>query len=178
LFLGKLAAAKGVFDLLVAWQQVCTRVGGARLVLAGDGDLDAARQQIVRLGLGDSVELTGWVSGAVKDRLIARTAVCVLPSYFEGMPMSLLEAMGQGIPCVASTVGGIPDMITQGVEGCLIQPGDVQALADALIETLTHEERYAAMSLAALARFTADFSADVVIPKLEKLYDEMGISPR
>lgn len=178
LFLGKLAAAKGVFDLLVAWKRVRADVDGARLVLAGDGDLDAARQQIARLGLADSVELTGWVSGAVKDRLIARTAVCVLPSYFEGMPMSLLEAMGQGIPCVASTVGGIPDMITQGVEGCLIQPGDVKALADALIEMLTHEERYAAMSQAALARFTSDFSANVVIPKLEKLYGEMGISPR
>ncbi len=178
LFLGKISAEKGVFDLLAAWGQVCASVDGARLVLAGDGDLDAARKQIMRSGLADSVEVPGWISGAVKDAFFARTAVCVLPSYFEGMPMSLLEAMGCGIPCVASSVGGIPDMITQGVEGCLIQAGDVQALAKGLMELLSDEERYAAMSQAALARFRSEFSADVVIPRLEKLYTEMGMTPR
>ena len=178
LFLGKICAEKGVFDLLHAWKLVQAGIHGARLVLAGEGDLTAVRQQIVRLGLVDSVELPGWVSGVDKDRLLARTAVCVLPSYFEGMPMSLLEAMACGIPCVASSIGGIPDMITQGVEGCLIQPGDVQALAEGLIALLTHEERYAAMSLAALARFDSEFSADRVIPRLEKLYADMGMTPR
>jgi glycosyltransferase involved in cell wall biosynthesis len=178
LFLGKVCAEKGVFDLINAWKRVQADVGGARLVLAGDGDLEAARQQIRLLGLVDSVELPGWVSGVEKDALLARTAVCVLPSYFEGMPMSLLEAMGTGIPCVASTVGGIPDMMTDGVEGRLIQAGDVQALADALSEVLLHEERYAAMSQAALARFVSEYSADVVIPELEKLYRDMGMKPR
>ncbi len=178
LFLGKICAEKGVFDLLDAWKLVRSGVADARLVLAGDGDLDAARKRIVLSGLADSVELPGWVSGVVKSGLLARSAVCVLPSYFEGMPMSLLEAMGSGMPCVASRVGGIPDMMTDGVEGRLIQPGNTQALAGALIELLLNEERYAAMSQAAVARFVSAYSADVVIPELEKLYGEMGMVPQ
>jgi glycosyltransferase involved in cell wall biosynthesis len=178
LFLGKISVDKGVFDLIKAWKLVQASVAGARLVLAGHGDLDAARNQIELSGLTSDLELPGWVSGAAKDQLLARAAVCVLPSYFEGMPMSLLEAFGSGIPCVASTVGGIPDMMTDGVEGRLIEAGDIHALADALIDMLRHEERYAAMSRAALARFVSDYSAEVVIPKLEKLYGEMGMKPR
>ena len=176
LFLGRISAEKGVFDLIKAWKQVSAAVGGW-LVLAGDGDLDTARSEIVRLGLSDSVELPGWISGVAKDELFARADVCVLPSYFEGMPMSLLEAFGSGIPCAASAVGGIPDIMSDGVEGRLIKPGDIQALADVLIQMLSDKEQYARMSQAALARFHSDFAANVVIPKLEKLYREIGMNP-
>jgi len=177
LFLGKICVEKGIFDLLESWKFVQGRVAGAHLVLAGDGDLATVRQRIGQLNLNGSVELPGWVSGNAKDRLLARTAVLVLPSYFEGVPMSLLEGFRLAIPCVASKVGGVPDMMTDGVEGRLITPGDVGELADALIETLVQEEQYATLSRAALSCFISDYSADVVIPKLERLYRKNGIKP-
>ena len=175
LFLGRISADKGVFDLIEAWVDVRRRVSDARLVIAGDGDLARARECIARTGLQDSVALPGWVSGAAKEQLLERTQVCVLPSYFEGMPMSLLEAFGHGIPCVASTAGGIPDVVTDGVEGRLVQAGDVPALAAALVELLSDGEQYARMSRAAHARYTSACSVDVVIPALEKVYAELGI---
>jgi glycosyltransferase involved in cell wall biosynthesis len=178
LFLGKICVEKGVFDLIEAWPEVRRIVVSASLVIAGDGDLDAARGHIERLGLAACVETPGWVSGAAKAALLANADVCVLPSYYEGMPMSVLEAFGAGMPCVASTVGGIPDMMTDGVEGRLIKPGDVPALAGALIDVLSREEAYAHMSRAALARFTSDYSAEVVMPKLESLYGEMAAAYR
>jgi glycosyltransferase involved in cell wall biosynthesis len=174
LFLGKICLEKGVFDLIEAWKRVQHSVSRARLVIAGDGDLAVARQQIERLGLQHTVTLPGWVSGAAKAALLAEADVCVLPSYYEGMPMSVLEAFGAGMPCVASTVGGIPDMMTDGVEGRLVKPGDIPGLADALIDVLTREEAYVQMSRAALARFTSDYSAEVVIPQLERLYAEIA----
>jgi glycosyltransferase involved in cell wall biosynthesis len=174
-FLGKVSAQKGVYDLIQAWRLVQEQLVETRLVIAGEGEVEAARQQVAALGLTHCVTMPGWVTGVAKDALLAEAEICVLPSYFEGMPMSLLEALGLGIPCVASTVGGIPDMITDGVEGRLVLPGDVHALAHALIDVLSDEVRYADMSRAALARFVSDYAADVVIPKLESLYAELGM---
>ena len=178
LFLGKICDEKGVFDLIEAWRQVQSHFDGARLILAGNGEIERARAHINRLRLTDSIELPGWVSGEQKNALLAKADVCVLPSYFEGMPMSILEAFGSGLPCVATTVGGIPDMMSNGIEGRLIRPGDIQALADALVDVLADEARYAAMSQAALARFVSHYAAAVVIPKLENLYSSLGMTPK
>jgi len=174
LFLGQISAEKGVFDLLAAWPQVLRQVSDARLILAGDGEMARARQTVNDLGIAASVELPGWVSGVAKQSLLENADINVLPSYFEGMPMGLLEAFALGIPCVASRVGGIPDMLTDGVEGRLVDAGDVPALAAAIIEVLSHSEQYACMSRAASERFAENYSANVVMPKLERLYAELG----
>lgn len=178
LFLGKLSREKGIFDLIVAWRRVRESLPDARLVLAGDGDLVAARNQAELMGISDSVVFPGWVSGAGKAALLEEACVCVLPSYFEGLPMSLLEALGAGMPCVACAVGGIPDMLSDGVEGRLVEPGDIPGLAAALVDVMSDEQRYARMSAAAWTRFNAGYSAEVVVPKLEKLYAEFGMVPR
>jgi glycosyltransferase involved in cell wall biosynthesis len=179
-FLGKISVEKGVIDLVQAWQRVRESLADSQLIIAGAGErmaVEAVRERIAALGLNGFVTLPGWVVGEAKSVLLAESAVCVLPSYHEGMPMSLLEALGAGVPCVASTVGGIPDMIADGIEGRLVAPGDVPALAAALIDVLSDNARYAAMSEAALKRFTAEFAADVVMPKLESLYSALGAEP-
>lgn len=178
LFLGKLCRDKGVFDLLEAIAYLKNRLPGLRLSLAGDGDPLAVRTRAEILGVAGQVELLGWVSGEAKERLLREASVCVLPSYVEGTPMSLLEAMGAGLPSVATKVGGIPDMLTDGVEGRLVEPGDIVALAEALEQLLTDRKAYARMSEAALARFSSEFSADVVMPRLERLYTKFGVTPR
>jgi glycosyltransferase involved in cell wall biosynthesis len=177
LFLGKIAPEKGVFDLLEALALVRARLPGTRLVLAGEGDTSEARMRADALGLHDSVELPGWISGARKEQLLRDTSVFALPSYFECMPMSLLEAMAIGIPCVASDVGGIPDIVSDGVEAALTPPGDVTALAQALERLLVDREAYVRLSEAALRRFSTCFAADVVMPQLENLYAEFGVQP-
>lgn len=178
LFLGSISRDKGVFDLIAAWQPVLEIFPDARLVIAGEGAaMAAARERVAALGLAHAITLPGWVSGDAKHEWMAQADICVLPSYFEGMPMSLLEALAAGMPCVASAVGGIPELLRDGVEGRLVRPGDIKGLAQALVDVFSDEARYAAMSRAALARFADEFSADVVMPRLETLYAQLGVVP-
>lgn len=177
LFLGKLCQEKGVFDLIDAWATVALAVPEARLVLGGSGNLAATRKKISALGLEGSISTPGWVAGKEKESLLTDADVFVLPSYFEGMPMSILEAFAAGIPCIATTVGGIPDMMTDCTEGRLVAPGDIEALSKALLDTLSNREAYEAMSRAALTRFTSHYAADVSMPALECLYETHGLRP-
>jgi glycosyltransferase involved in cell wall biosynthesis len=73
-----------------------------------------------------------WIDAHERDRLLNESDVFVLPSYAEGVPMSLLEAMAAGLPCITTPVGGIPDVFTHGVEGLLVPPGDAAQLRAAM----------------------------------------------
>ena len=114
LFAGRLSAEKGIAELVAATE-------GMNLVVAGDGPL---REQVPGA--------LGFVPHAELQRLYERSAVVVLPSHREGMPLCVLEAMAHGRPVVASAVGGIPEVVEDGVTGLLVPPGDVAALRAAL----------------------------------------------
>lgn len=173
LFLGKLGDAKGCFDLLRALAMLLDRHPRVTLVMGGDGDVDAVRAEIARLGLAAHVELPGWVSGAAKQAMLQHCAIYVLPSYSEGMPMSVLEAMAAGLVVVATRVGGIPEALTDGEEGLLVQPGDVTELAHALDWLLSHPDSRRRMGEASRHKVAAQFSGDVAIPVLESLYGRL-----
>ena len=100
LFLGLIGERKGVFDLLPAFAEVRRAHPEARLILGGNGDIARARSEVEALGLSNSVTLAGWVDGARKAELLAQADVFVLPSYNEGLPMSVLEAMAESLPVV------------------------------------------------------------------------------
>lgn len=169
LFLGRLGHRKGTYDLLSALGQI----DRASLWLCGDGEIDACRETVQKLGLEKRVEFLGWVRGADKERLLREASVYVLPSYREGLPMSVLEAMAAGLPVVSTRIGGIPEAVTDGVEGYLIDAGDTTALADRLHRLSAAPQQAAAMGRAAYARVRSDFSAEVIVPKLEALYAEL-----
>jgi glycosyltransferase involved in cell wall biosynthesis len=174
LFLGRLGQRKGSYDLLNAASKVAIKRPDLRLFLGGDGELNRVRETALELGISDKVELLGWVRGEEKERLLASAAVYVLPSYNEGLPMSVLEAMAAGLPILSTPVGGIPEAVTDGVEGFLVNPGDVRALADALDRLLGDPELARGMGVAARRKVERAFSADAVLPSVEALYLEMG----
>ena len=116
LFLGRMCKKKGTYDLVNAFAALPEKVRErARLVLAGDGDLAQIRE--LAAPLGERVLVLSWIDSAERDRLLAQSDVFVLPSYNEGVPMSLLEAMASGLPAIVTPVGGIPDVFSHGVEG-------------------------------------------------------------
>lgn len=169
IFLGRIRQKKGAFDLLRAMALVLARVPDAHLVMAGDGEIDAGRALSAELGLIDQVSFTGWIEGVAKDAALQAGDVFVLPSYFEGLPIGILEAMAHGLVVVASPVGGVPDLLTDGVDGRLVAPGDVAALAQALVDALTND--LAADGLVAAAwRRVQHHDAKVVVVKLADLY--------
>jgi glycosyltransferase involved in cell wall biosynthesis len=175
LFLGRLERAKGVFDLVDAVAALRKTHPDVRLILAGD-DVDGLGRYADERGVADAVQLTGWVGPEKKRALLDSTAVFVLPSYAEGSPISLLEAMAAGLPSVATAVGGIPDVVADGVNGMLVEPGDVGMLTNVLRRLL--DDRMLRSRLGAAARETVRlrFDADHVIGELERIYASLGLA--
>lgn len=169
LFLGRLGQRKGTYDLLAALEQ-CEQ---ASLWLCGDGEIDACKERVRTLGIEERVQFLGWVRGDDKARLLREASVYVLPSYREGLPMSVLEAMAAGLPVVSTRIGGIPEAVTDGVEGYLIDAGDTLALADRLHRLSSAPQHAAAMGQAAYTRVRTEFSSEVIVPRLEALYAEL-----
>lgn len=173
LFLGRIRDKKGVFDLLEAMVAVHRAIPAARLVLAGDGEVERARARAVELGLGDVVQLPGWIDGDAKFEALRQSWVMALPSYFEGFPIGVLEAMAMGSLVVATRVGGIPDVIRHGENGLLLQPGDVAQLAAALEVGLTDSARR--MDMADVARRDAQaYDCRQVVAALRALYRQVN----
>ena len=124
----------------------------ARLVLAGNGEVQAARRLAAEHGA--RVIVLPWLDTRRRDQLLAASDVFVLPSHIEGMPMAMLEAMASGLPLIVTPVGGIPEVVTDGVEGDLVAPGDVPQLALALSAMINDPQRRFELGQHARARAT------------------------
>ena len=177
LFLGELGKRKGTFDLLDALVRLKTKFPDVKLLCGGDGDLERVAARARTLGISDSVEIMGWVAGDAKRRLLAEATVYVLPSYNEGLPMSLLEALAAGLPVISTPVGGIPDALEDGIEGYLIEPGNIDALSHAIEKLLCDEQCRTQMGVAGRKKVEQYFTPEQVLPQLETLYRELEISP-
>lgn len=136
LFLGSVGHRKGTFDLIEAVGMI--KSNGVRLKtwIAGyeerKGYLDQARELIRKLEIENDCELLGMVIGEKKEKLLQEADMFILPSYNEGLPIAVLEALSVGLPIISTPVGGIPEVVKDGYNGFLIQPGDIKALADKL----------------------------------------------
>jgi len=170
LFLGILGHRKGVYDLLAAWPSVLKAVPHARLLIGGNGEVDKSKETAKTLGITDSVEFLGWVDGERKATLLETAGSFVLPSYNEGLPMSVLEAMSYEVPAVTTDVGGIPELINNDVNGIMVTPGDQAALSDALIKLGSDLEFRQSIASEGRKRIEESFSELVILPKLEGIY--------
>jgi glycosyltransferase involved in cell wall biosynthesis len=174
LFLGRLEAAKGVFELLGAAARLAPAHPALRLVFGGEGDADALRRKAAELGIGERVEFLGWVGPQARDEQLARASVFCLPSHAEGLPMAMLEAMAAGTAVVASSVGGIPETIVDGDNGVLAPPRDEAALAGALDQVLGDETLRARLASNARVTIEQHYSTEVVCGQLSALYRELA----
>jgi glycosyltransferase involved in cell wall biosynthesis len=174
LFLGRLEPAKGVPELLGAAAVLIKQFPALRLVFGGEGDADGLRKRAAELGIGDRIELLGWVDPSARDAQLARASVFCLPSHAEGLPMSMLEAMAAGTAVVASSVGGIPETIVDGDNGLLAPPRDVAALAGKLGQVLGDDALRARLAGRARATIEQHYSTEVVCGQLSALYRELA----
>lgn len=170
LFLGLVGTRKGVYDLLPAFKEAVAQVPSMRLIIGGNGEVDRAQALAVELKIEDHVVFAGWVSGEEKVRLLQQAQIYVLPSYNEGLPVSLLEAMSWQVPVISTHVGGIPELVRDGVDGLLIDAGDQTALSSAIIKLAQNANLRLKMGAAARDQVERNFSKQVVLPKLEELY--------
>jgi glycosyltransferase involved in cell wall biosynthesis len=181
LFIAWLQKEKGVLDLLAAMPRVLRAVPEARFVVAGRGIAggetpESIRALATRLGVERALRLPGWVDGPAKRALLREADLFVLPSYIEALPVGLLEAMACGVPVVAARVGGIPDVVDDGVHGLLVEPGDPAALAGAMIALLTDDALRERLQQAAHRHVEARYSTRAVLAELAALYRDLGVS--
>lgn len=170
LYLGRLTEKKGVFDLVKAMPAVLAQLPHAEFIIAGDGAVAATRKLASQLGVENQLDTPGWIDGDAKELALTGADILVLPSYFEGLPVCVLEGMARGIPVVATRVGGIPDVICSETNGLLLEPGDIAGLSKALVELLTTPERREHLRLQAYVDAKTSFSTAVIDRKLEAVY--------
>ena len=172
LFIGNVVIAKGLTELFDAVALLRERRGGVQLMIIGDGrDAEALRARATALGLGACVHWLGRRPAAELPNLIAACAALVLPSRSEGTPRVLLEAMAMGRPVVATRVGGVADLVRDGVDGWLVPEGDVAALVDALDTVLAAQPWPALAASAARERVVARYSLDAHVRGMLALHE-------
>jgi glycosyltransferase involved in cell wall biosynthesis len=171
---GALRAQKG-FDVLVRASALLAReIPNVRVIIVGSGDEDVRVQlvrQITELGLQDNVLLLG-LRDDVPD-ILAALDVAVSSSNFEGSPLAIMEYMAAGSPIVATRVGGVPDLIENGVHGLLVERGDSYGLAQAVLRLLRDRGLGGQLAAAARERQRAEFDIDAMVARVERLYVEL-----
>lgn len=173
LFVGRLAAAKGVPVLIEAMPRILAAHPDAHLTLIGDGpDRAGLEDRVRRLGLSDAVRFTGYQSQDEVAAALARSAVFVLPSFAEGVPVVLMEAMAARRPVVATRIAGIPELVEDGVSGRVVPPGDSATLATAICDILADPDQGAAMGRAGRRKVEAEFDVAQEAARLAALFRE------
>lgn len=177
LFLGSLGRRKGVFDILRAAPAIFEKHPDARIVFAGAEESRGEKLRIDELcrekQLDGKVAFIGVVTGGEKVSVFQNAMIYVLPSYGENLPFSLLEAMSLGLPVVTTPVGAIPEIVKDGENGFLVEPGDIRAFALRVDRLLSDEPLRRAMAAANRARIKADFMPDDSMKQMDRVYSRV-----
>jgi glycosyltransferase involved in cell wall biosynthesis len=159
-------------DHLLLLEALQTVEGDWRLLLVGDGPTRPQVEQAVkRMGLTDRIEFLGLRDDI--GQLMANADVFVLPSKWEGLPLSILEAMRAGLPVIATNTGGVAEAVTDGVTGYLTAPGDAAQLSGRIQTLIDSRHLLSSMGWAARRRYEQDFKIDVMVRKTVAVYKQV-----
>jgi glycosyltransferase involved in cell wall biosynthesis len=175
LYLGYLGKAKGSFDLVEA----AIRISNDKLpvvfdLVGGDwapGEVEQVKKQVDQAGLGNIVSLHPPVVGAQKIDYFREADIFIYPSYSEGMPIAVIEAMACGLPIIASRVGGLPDLVIDGINGILVDAGSPDQLATAIKYLSTDPDLRIEMQLKSFQRAFDKFDIEKIVPRLIDIYE-------
>lgn len=172
--LGRQGWRKGSFDLLEAVAAIDEALPqDVRLWMCGDGDVDGVKKKAEELGISHRLAYTGWVDGNGKEACLAEAMVHVLPSYREGLPMSILETMGMGIPNISTRIASIPEVVLDDETGFLMEPGDIGRLSELLLRMAGDWELRDRLSRGGYRLVADKFSLKTNIAALEGIYERL-----
>lgn len=170
LFVGRLAPVKGLRILFEGFEIARAATPGITLTVIGDGpDRQWVDQNAQRLG---GIEVLGYRSQEEVAQALGQSDALVLPSFAEGVPVVLMEALASGCPVIATRVGGVAELVEDGVSGTLVAPGDVKALGEAIIDLDRDPDRRRAMGAAGRRKVCADFDINKEALWLKALFEE------
>jgi len=171
---GRMEEQKGIPELLRTLKEVAARIPEAHLHLIGEGHMtETYRKQAEGLGVIEQVTFHGWMDVDAIQQFISKCAVGVFPSRIESFGLSMAEAMGAGLPIVATQVGALPEFIEDGVTGRLVPPGNIPALYRAILEKLENPKYSATLANAGRERVRERFSWDQAAHKMTDIYQSV-----
>lgn len=173
LFLGRLGERKGIYDLLDVLSDNKKKYQDNLIFLyGGNGEVEKVNLYVKEKGIENMAIYQGWVTGEKKTSLLNQANAYILPSYNEGLPISILEAMSYSLPIVSTNVGGIPEIVKDGINGYLFDAGDKTAMAqaiDSLIENREQNKKFGENSL----KMVQDHLPESVAKQLTELYQKI-----
>jgi glycosyltransferase involved in cell wall biosynthesis len=172
-FSGRLVERKGVSVLLEAWRKLIQDCKDVMLIILGDGPLEKKlKNQSRLLGIEENVKFCGFINNI--DDYLAATDIFVFPSFQEGFPNSVLEAMACGIPVIATRIGGIVDVIKDEENGLLVEPGNAEQLADALKKLISDTEYASTLGKNGLKTVRENYDINVIANKYVEIYRKLA----
>lgn len=172
-FLGRIGERKGVYDIIDAVEKLSKENIRVEITIAGDGEVDKAKKLIKTKKLEKEIKILNWINKDEKDEILRKSDFFLLPSYNEGMPLSVLEAMSYSLPVITSKVGGIPEIVTMEKNGILVEPGDKEELEEAIRKIVLDEKLRNNLAEKAFETINERFNLNSYIEKLEKIYKEI-----
>lgn len=171
LFLGRICKDKGIKELLEAVKRLSAKYPDVHLYLGGFFEDEELKQQVDRLS--DNVTACGWVDSKTKEDLFEKCPVFVLPSYYEGMPLSVAEGMAHGCATIATNVGSLDQMIDDGTTGILVRAKDSDDLYNALDKVLSDISLRKSLGCAAFSAAKDKYDIIKMKKNIIKVYNEI-----
>lgn len=170
LFLGEIGDRKGVFDLIeVINDNRETLEEKIELTIGGNGEVDKLEEFIRKHNLNSLIKFKGWISGENKRELLKINNVYILPSYNEGLPISILEAMSYKMPIISTSVGGITEIVKDGKNGLIIEPGNKEEIKKSLLFFVNNKDVISEMGKKSL-EIVKPYYAENVIKEINDVY--------
>ena len=174
LFLGSLIKRKGIYDLLDAIRDISVYLPhDITFDLYGPNIPKEVNEKIIQYELQERVFYHGWLKKEQKEKVFGNTMVNILPSYNEGLPMSILETMAYGIPNISTKVAAIPEAIENGIKGVLVDKGDIKGLSDAILHFINNSQDLNKLSDNCFSTVNKNFSISAHIEKLILIYRDL-----
>ena len=173
LYLGVIGQRKGIYDILKALKEHREQFDGkVHLRIGGNQEEDILKACIHENDLESMVTFKGFVSGDKKIECLNWADAYILPSFNEGLPIGILEAMSYGHPIISSPVGGIPEVVKDGENGCMVEPGNLEEIAAAILKFVQNKDlidQYGKESL----KLVQPYLPETVFESLAKMYNQL-----
>ena len=170
LFLGRICRNKGITELLTAMDEIHVKNPDVRLYLGGIYEESEYVSEVEKRS--SYVQALGWIKNKEKDKWLDECGILVLPSYFEGFPLSVIEGMVHGCAVISTDVGGIPEAIEDGVSGILIKPKDVDGLKNAIERVISDKKKKKKISQGGMKNAKEKYSLEKNMEKLIEIYKD------
>lgn len=175
LFLGVLIKRKGIYDLLevikILNENKLIEKYNLNFIIGGTGKEESNIKELIKeYNIGDYVNMVGWIDKLNKEELLKKTQLFILPSYNEGLPMALLEAMSYGIPAISTDVGSVNEVIDNEENGYLIKPNNKYSLYNRIIDIVEDEGKWKVFSEDSKKKISECFNEKIYFQNIEEIY--------